>query len=121
MERSRAGVRASVSVAESFAGFESTILLGAVTDAVLEIAPEAEGDTVASSVNVAVPPTMRSTLVAMLPVPLAAPHAEPALGVHVHVAFVRSAGSVSVTVAPVTASGPALVTWTVYARLAPGT
>ncbi len=83
---------------------------GGVTEAALTMVSAGVSETVADTVTVAVPPTRRSTVVAMLPVPLAALHVEPALAVHVHVAFVRSAGSVSVTVAPTAASGPAFDT-----------
>ncbi len=63
---------------------------------------------VAVTVNVAVPPATRSTVAAMSPVPLAG-HAEPALAEQVQPLTVMFAGKTSVTVAPVTSLGPALV------------
>lgn len=56
------------------------------------------------------PLTARFTAVLMLPVPVGAPQLEPAEAVQVHVALLNVAGSMSVTVAPVTAIGPLLVT-----------
>ena len=44
----------------------------------------------------------------MLPVPLAG-HDEPALAVQVQVTLLKPEGKVSVTVAPLTATGPSLV------------
>ena len=63
--------------------------------------------TVSVAVKVAVPPERRFTDALMSPVPLAG-HVEPALAAHVQDTLVRSAGKTSVTVAPVTAWGPAL-------------
>ena len=64
--------------------------------------------TVALSVKVAVPPASSATLALMLPAPEAG-HDEPPLAAQVQVAEPRPDGSVSVTIAPVTGSGPALV------------
>jgi len=50
----------------------------------------------------------------MLPVPLGEPQLEPAEAVQVHEAFVKIAGKLSATAAPVTALGPALLTVIVY-------
>ena len=69
--------------------------------------PVAAALSVAFTVNVAVPPTGRSTVVARLPLPAAAQVAPPA-AVQVQLTPLRVTGRVSVTVAPVTASGPAL-------------
>ena len=69
----------------------------------------ADGLTVPVSVKVAVPSTRRFTLASMAPVPEAG-HEEPAEAAQVQVTPVRSGGGVSVTVAPVTALGPALPT-----------
>ncbi len=79
---------------------------GAVTVAVLEMVPVPLA--VAVTVNVAVPPLSRSTVAARLPAPLAG-QTEPPLAVQVQVAPLSCAGKTSVTVAPVTALGPALL------------
>src|SRR5438874_2614511 len=55
----------------------------------------------------------------MLPVPLAV-QLLPADAAHVQLALLMPAGSVSVTVAPVTALGPALLTTIVYVTVPPG-
>lgn len=56
------------------------------------------------------PFTARLTVALMLPVPVGAPQLEPTEVVQVHVALLRVAGRLSVTVAPVTAIGPLFVT-----------
>ena len=63
--------------------------------------------TVPVTVNVAVPPTGRSTVALMLPDARRAAHVAPPAPTQVQVAPVSAAGNVSVTVAPVTADGPA--------------
>ncbi len=63
---------------------------------------------VAVTVNVAAPPLSRSTLAVMLPAPLAG-HTEPAVAAQVQVAPLSCTGSTSLTVAAVTALGPALL------------
>ncbi len=83
---------------------------GAVTVAVLLTGPVPVA--VAVTVKVAAPPLSRSTLALRSPVPLAG-HTEPALALQVQVAALSCAGMTSVTVAPVTAEGPALLTTTV--------
>jgi hypothetical protein len=98
-----------VSVAALSAGSGSVVPAGTSTAAVLTIEP-AVAVTVASTVNVAVPPGARSTVDAMSPVPDASPQVPPGPATQVHVAAPSSAGSVSVTGAPTTADGPALVT-----------
>src|SRR3990172_10508769 len=85
----------------------SLIPAGAVTDAVFVIVPD-PAVTVAITVNVAVPPLVRSTSAFRFPLPLAG-QAEPPVGAQVQVAPVSSAGNTSVTVAPATALGPALL------------
>ena len=62
---------------------------------------------VAVTVKVALPPERRFTLAERLPLPLAG-QLEPPVAEQVHVAAVTLAGNTSVTVAPVTADGPAL-------------
>lgn len=66
------------------------------------------------------PPTSTETVWFRLPVPLAG-HDEPDDATHVHVGPTRSAGSVSVTVAPVTLDGPLFETIIVYVIGDPGT
>src|SRR5229473_3294657 len=117
--RSACGVRVSVSVAVLLPGVGSVVPTGAVTLAVLLRLPVAEAEMLAVTVYVAIPPFARLTVVLMLPVPLVTPQL--AAGVHVQVALLMPAGSVSVTVAPVTASGPPFVTVMVYVTVPPGT
>ena len=119
IDRSASGFNVSVSVAVLLPATGSVTPLGAAMVTVLARVDEAAGDTVASIVNVAVPPTARSMLAAMLPVPLAGQL--PPVAVHVQVAPSSAAGSRSVTVAPATADGPALPATTVYVTGVPGT
>ena len=73
---------------------------------VLLIVPAPEAVPVA--VNVAVPPLSRFTLAAMFPEPLAG-QLDPTDAAQVHVTLLSCAGKLSVTVAAVTALGPALL------------
>jgi hypothetical protein len=82
---------------------------GELTVAVFAIDPVALNATVALTVYVTDPPLGRSTLSPILPLPLAV-HVPPPAPTHVHVTPVSVAGSVSLTAAPVTALGPALLT-----------
>src|SRR5436305_262741 len=82
---------------------------GALTVAVFASEPVAEEATVPLTVNVAVPPERRLTVVEMLPVPDAG-QGEPAEARQVHAAPVKAAGNVSATEAPVTSEGPLFVT-----------
>jgi hypothetical protein len=82
--------------------------------------PVADGEIVATSVYVAVPPARSETVEAMLPIPLAAPQLDPAVAAHVHVADEIAAGSVSATGAFVTELGPAFETAIVYVVVVPG-
>lgn len=84
--------------------------VGGATVAILVNVPLAVLEIVAVIVNVAVPPTVRLTVALMLPFPFGVPQLEPVEAVQVHVAFVRTFGKLSVTVAPVTTLGPALLT-----------
>ena len=97
---------ASLSVAELLPGFGSVTPAGAATIAVFSSVPVAVGESVAVSVNVAVPPSGRFTEALMLPLPEAGQVPPPA-PTQVHVAPVSVAGRVSLTVAAVTALGPA--------------
>src|SRR2546427_779315 len=89
---------------------------GAVTVATLVIVPVPV--TVAVAVNVAVPPASRSTAALRLPLPLAG-QLEPADAAHVQVTPETWAGKLSVTVAPLATSGPALLATIVYVSVAP--
>ena len=109
-ERSATATMEVVSVAVLLAGVGSTPGAGMATVAVFDRVPVKEAAIVALTVNVATPPESRSTLVEMLPAPPSAPHVEPAVAAHVHVAALSWAGSTSATGAPVTLDGPALVT-----------
>ena len=117
--RSATGFSVSVSVAELLPGTGSVTPGGTDAVAVLASTPRAEATTVASTVNVAVPPATRSTRVLTLPEPLGE-HADPAVAVHVHVAPVSSTGNESVTATPATSDGPRFVTTTVYCTAWPG-
>src|SRR5437016_3506073 len=116
MLRSAVGVMTVLlSVAELFpAG--SFVPAGAVTVAVLLIVPAPLA--VAAIVNVAVPPLSRFTAAERLPEPLAG-QLEPADAAQVHVTALSCAGKTSLTVAPTTALGPALLATIVYVRVAP--
>ncbi len=107
MPKFACGVNVVLSCAKLFAWFVSATLLGAVMPAELISVPVAAGSSVPTMTNVAVPLTSRSTLALMLPAPLAG-QLEPLEAAHVHVASLRADGTVSVTVAPVTADGPRL-------------
>src|SRR5262249_59109030 len=92
---------------------------GGVTVAVLVSVPMASGETVPVAMKVADAPAGRSTVVAIGPEPLAAPHTPPSVALHVQVTPVSTAGNESATDAPVTALGPALATVIVYVSVSP--
>src|SRR5262249_11767025 len=107
--RSACAASVSLSVALLLPGTGSVLPPGtAALAGLLSVAVALEG-VLAFTVDVAGPPTSRLVGSVMLPEPLA-PHDEPADAAHVHVTPVRLAGNVSVTVAPVMALGPLLVT-----------
>src|SRR2546422_7698908 len=107
MLRSAVGVMTVLlSVAELFPDGSLTPA-GAVMVAVFVIVPE-PAVTVAVAVKVAVPPASRSTAALRLPLPLAG-QLDPAEAAQVHVTPLTWAGKLSVTVAPITALGPALL------------
>src|SRR6266536_1555534 len=112
-----------VSVAPLLPSVGSLVPLGGVTVAVLTNCPVVPLGTVPLRRKVAVPPLTRLTVVAMLPVPLAAPQLLGAVALHVQVnpAPCSAAGSGSETTAPVTSLGPLLVTTIVYVNGWPGT
>src|SRR6266540_4114392 len=99
-------------VAVLLAGVGSFVPLGGVTVAVLTNCPVVPLGTVPLSVKMALPPLTRLTVVAMLPLPLAALQTLGAVALHVQVnpAPCSAAGSGSETTAPVTSLGPLLVT-----------
>jgi hypothetical protein len=74
---------------------------------------------VAFTVNVAVPPLSRVTVVFRFPLPLAAPQLDPALAEQVQAPAVTFAGKLSTTLAPVAVEGPLFVTTIVYVRASP--
>jgi hypothetical protein len=98
--------------------FGSMTPAGAVMVAVLVKVPEAVGETLAVRVKMALPLAGIFTSALRLPVPLAGQD-EPGAAEQVHVAPERTAGKVSVTRAPATASGPALETPIVYVTVPP--
>ena len=106
--RSACGVTATVSVDVLFAGFVSVTPAGAAMVAVLTRLPLAAADSVAVTVNVALPLTGRFTLALMFPEPLAG-HVPPPAPTQVQLTLLSVAGKVSATVAPVTALGPLFV------------
>lgn len=97
MDKSEVGVRVSVSLAELLAEFGSFVPLGAVTVAVLVTVPVAVLATVVLTINVAVPPGNKFTVVSMFTVPLGCAQLEPAEAVQVHDPMTRLAGNMSLT------------------------
>src|SRR6185369_12387782 len=97
----------SESVALLLPPFGSVTPTGVAMLAVLLIVPAAAPSTVPVRVKITLPPEGRLTLWVMFPDPLGA-HVPPPAPAQVQVAPVIAAGTVSVTVAPVTADGPAL-------------
>src|SRR5437899_5762160 len=78
----------------------------AAPGALLSFPPRRSSDLV--TVNVALPPLRRLTLAPMLPLPLAG-QLDPAEAAQVQVTELSCAGKTSLTVAPTTALGPALL------------
>src|SRR5437870_5835170 len=105
-----AAITRSVSVDELFVSTGS-IPAGAPTLAmvVIDVFGATPEPTVAFTVYVIVAPAGRLTVWPMFPAPFVAPVAPPVV-LTVYVMLVSSAGKLSVTVAPPTAFGPALVT-----------
>src|SRR6266508_4068732 len=99
-------------VAVLLARLGSVVPDGAVTVALLTNCPVVPLGTVPLKLKMALPPLTRLTVVAILPLPLAAPHAFGAVAEQVQVkpAPLSAAGNGSLTVAPVTSLGPLLVT-----------
>ena len=82
--------------------------------------PASAGSTVPVKVNVAEPPTGRSTASMIDPTPPDVPHVPPPLPRHVHVAPEIAAGTRSITVAPSTSLGPLFDATIVYETTPPG-
>jgi hypothetical protein len=82
---------------------------GGLTEAVLASEPVAPAAIVPLAEKVTLPPTSTFTALLMLPLPLAG-QLDPGDALHVHVTPLSMPAKVSVTVAPVTSLGPALVT-----------
>src|SRR4029079_6854745 len=118
IDRSAVGVIDVVSVARLFAVLPSCTPVGASIAALFVTAP-AVAATVAVTVNVAVLPRPRSTVVSTSPLPDAV-HAALAPARHVHEAAVNPAGKSSETGAALTADGPALEATMVYVTTSPG-
>ena len=110
IDRSAVGVNGFMSLAELSDTSVSVTPDGTDTPAVFVSVPVAEGSIVPLTVNVAVPPTGRSTVVAMSPEPAASLHVAPPASRQVQVTAERSAGIVSSTAAPATFDGPSLPT-----------
>src|SRR5882762_2838693 len=106
MLRSAVGVMTVLLSVAALLPAGSLVPAGAVTVAVFVIVPVPV--TVAVARNVAVPPLRRLTLAFRLPLPLAG-QVDPAEATHVQATLATWAGKLSVTVAPVTALGPALL------------
>src|SRR5262245_37715726 len=117
--RSAAPTIVDVSELVSLADAGSVVSAGGATVAVLVSVPVASGDTVPVAVKVTEPPAGRSTVVVMLPDPLVAAQLDPGAGLQVQVTLPGTRGKVSVTAAPVTSLGPALVTVMVYVSARP--
>ena len=110
-----------MSVAELLPGTGSMVPAAASTVAVFTSDPVADADSVAVSVNVATPPTGRSTVVSIEPVPEPVVHTPPDDPTQVQLAPISVLGTVSTTCAPTTVDGPALATVIVYATVLPAT
>ena len=115
--RSAISTAVAVLVALLFAELVSVTPVGAATVAVFEIDPDVPPGTVPDKVIVVDAPDARSTAVAMFPVPEAGEQPD----AHVHVKLDNAAGTVSATLAPVTADGPAFDTTIAYDNAEPAT
>src|SRR5262245_58332702 len=116
MLRSAVGVMTVLLTVAELLPAGSLIPPGAAMVAVFVIAPVPVA--VVVTVKVTLPPESRFTPCEMLPLPFAA-QLEPAVAEQVHVAPVSAAGKLSVTVAPVTALGPAFDATIVYVTVPP--
>ncbi len=121
IERSATGVRASLSLAVSFAGFVSTTPTGSVTVALLTTKPAAAESTSATTTTVTTPPTGKVAARETSPEPLAVPQVAPLVAEQLQVDPTISAGNRSVIWAPSAVDGPLLATVIVYVVDVPGT
>src|SRR5438552_1059229 len=121
IDRSAAGMIVSVSVALLFVRFGSVIPPGVATVAVFDSVPVAVTSRLPVARNVTVLPDRRSTDRLMFPEPLLAPQLAPAEATQLQLSPPRTAGNVSVTIAPTAESGPSLVTVIVYVTGFPAT
>src|SRR5262249_36643939 len=124
MFKSACGLAGLLSVAGVLVVAGAVAPVGGVSRAVSAQFPRVPLGTVPVIVKVATPPLARLIVVAMSPLPLAAPQALPVpLVVHVQVkpAPLSAPGSGSETGAPVTSLGPWFVAVTVYVSVWPGT
>jgi hypothetical protein len=119
IERSPIELIVSVSVALLLPGAGSGTAPGGVTVAVLTSEPVAVGNTDDVTVNVAVEPGARLTVVLIPPLPLGAAQLPPAEAAQVHVAAPNFEERGSVTVAPLTALGPLFLTVIEYVTPVP--
>lgn len=92
------------------AGFGSSVPAGGATVAVLTKSPVAVVANVAVKVKVTWPFTAKFRPVLMSPIPPVSAQLEPAVATHVQFPLPSADGNSSITVAPTTALGPALVT-----------
>src|SRR5260221_30968 len=102
----------SLSVAELLLGAGSVVPDGTATSAVLVSAPVVPAPTVPVTVIVSVSPTLSAPVVklTLLPLLLLVPQLDVPDATHVTELTAMATGTLSVTVAPVTLLGPALLT-----------
>ena len=108
--RSAAGVSGTEVVALLFVASPSMTPGGTATVTVFTSVPVAPAAMAAPTVKVAVSPACSVTVVAMLPLPAAAAHDDPASATQVQEGATSTAGNRSVTVTPATSLGPWFVT-----------
>src|SRR3954447_15196662 len=106
MDRSVTATTEVSSVATLLAGVGSAPTPGIDTLAVFDSVPAKVGSMLPSTMNVAVAPLCRSTVVAMFPVPLVVSHVAKPDAVHVHETEESCAGITSLTGASETVDGP---------------
>lgn len=91
-------------------GFGSSVPVGGAIVAVLTRSPVAVAASVAVTVKVTWPLTAKFSVVLISPIPAANTQLESAVAAHIQLTLPSVAGKSSITVAPTTALGPALVT-----------
>jgi hypothetical protein len=97
----------------------SVVPVATATVATLTSRPPLTGGMSPVATNDARPPAMRSTVVAIVPVPDGDAHVDPLLAVHVHDTPVYPAGNESLTEAPTAGLGPLFTTSTVHVNEVP--